>query len=194
MSVASPPRSPRGIGSGFYVPPEPEVGSPQPGGNSGNWPCCFRAWPLRARRYLQASVSANSSDAQSAVRLKAMECVMQMDSFRRQSSVAQRKTKLILRRNLPLIGLLAFILLVSGYGCGGENQRPLGYEPTAAVLYPQCQRGSHGCGRGHADCDFQPRRRPKRTESGLSERQFEVKSFAIIVTRNRTGSRRKIAD
>jgi hypothetical protein len=45
--------------------------------------------------YLQAAVSANSSDAQSAVRLKAMECVMQMDSFRRQSSVAQRKTKLM---------------------------------------------------------------------------------------------------
>ena len=26
----------------------------------------------------------------------------------------------------------------------------------------------------------------KRTESGLSERQFEFKSFTIIVTRNRT--------
>jgi hypothetical protein len=34
----------------------------------------------------------------------------------------------------------------------------------------------------------------KRTESGLSERHFEVKSFTIIVARNRTGSRRKIAD
>jgi len=30
--------------------------------------------------------------------------------------------------------------------------------------------------------------------SGLSEGQFEFKSFAIIVPRNRTGSRRKIAD
>src|ERR1700730_5487336 len=27
---------------------------------------------------------------------------------------------------------------------------------------PPCQRGSHGCGGGKADCDFQPRRRPKR--------------------------------
>ena len=53
------------------------------------------------------------------------------------------------------------------------------------MLYPQCERGSHGCGRGSADCDFQPRRRQKRTESGLSERQFEFKSFAIIVVRNR---------
>ena len=42
--------------------------------------------------------------------------------------------------------------------------------------------------------DFQPRRRQKRTESGLSEGQFELKSFTIIVARNRTGSRRKIAD
>ncbi len=48
--------------------------------------------------------------------------------------------------------------------------------------------------RGNADCDFQPRRRPKRTESGLSDRQFEFKSFTIIVGRNRTGFRRKIAD
>jgi len=32
------------------------------------------------------------------------------------------------------------------------------------------------------------------TESGLSQRQFELKSFAIIVVRNRTGSRREIAD
>jgi len=24
--------------------------------------------------------------------------------------------------------------------------------------YPQYQRGSHGCGSGNADCDFQPRR------------------------------------
>jgi len=62
------------------------------------------------------------------------------------------------------------------------------------VLYPQCERGSHGCGRGNADCDFQPCRRQKRTESGLSERQFELKSFTIIIARNRTGSRRKIAD
>jgi hypothetical protein len=30
--------------------------------------------------------------------------------------------------------------------------------------------------------------------SGLSERQFEFKSFTIIVTRKRTGSRRKTAD
>jgi len=44
------------------------------------------------------------------------------------------------------------------------------------------------------DCDFQPRRRQKRTESGLSERHFEFKSFTVIVARKRTGSRRKIAD
>jgi integrase len=40
---------------------------------------------------------------------------------------------------------------------------------TLQLLYAQCERGSHGCGRGDADCDFQPRRRQKRTESGLSE-------------------------
>jgi hypothetical protein len=50
--------------------------------------------------------------------------------------------------------------------------------------YPQCQRGWHGCGGGNADCDFQPRRRQDRTESGLSERQFEFKSFTLIVARN----------
>ena len=27
---------------------------------------------------------------------------------------------------------------------------------TLQLLYPQCERGSHGCGRGNADCDFQP--------------------------------------
>src|SRR5207249_10188821 len=59
---------------------------------------------------------------------------------------------------------------------------------------PPRQRGAHGCGGGNADCDFQPRRRQKRTESGLSERQFELKSFTIIIARNRTGSRRKLAD
>jgi hypothetical protein len=31
-------------------------------------------------------------------------------------------------------------------------------------------------------------------ENGLSERQFEFKSFTIIAAINRTGSRRKIAD
>jgi hypothetical protein len=31
-------------------------------------------------------------------------------------------------------------------------------------------------------------------KSGLSEGQFEVKSFTIIAARNRPGSRRKIAD
>jgi hypothetical protein len=36
--------------------------------------------------------------------------------------------------------------------------------------------------------------RQKRTESGLSERQFEFKSFTIIVARNQTGSRGKIAE
>jgi hypothetical protein len=41
---------------------------------------------------------------------------------------------------------------------------------------------------------FQPRRRQKRTESGLSERQFKFKSFTIIAARNQTGSRGKIAD
>ena len=35
-------------------------------------------------------------------------------------------------------------------------------------------------------CDFQPRRRQRRTESGPSERQFEFKSFTIIVARRRT--------
>src|SRR5437899_10540421 len=59
---------------------------------------------------------------------------------------------------------------------------------------PPRQRGSHGCGGGNADCDFQPRRRQKRTESGLSEGPYEVKSFTIIVARNRSGSRRKIED
>jgi hypothetical protein len=44
---------------------------------------------------------------------------------------------------------------------------------------------------GNADCDFQPRRKQKRTEGGLSERQREFKSFTIILARNRTGSRRK---
>ena len=33
------------------------------------------------------------------------------------------------------------------------------------------------------ECDFQPRRRHKRTENGLSERRFESKSFTIIVAR-----------
>jgi hypothetical protein len=33
----------------------------------------------------------------------------------------------------------------------------------------------------------------KRTESGLSEGQFEFKSFTVIVAGNRTGSRRKTA-
>lgn len=69
-----------------------------------------------------------------------------------------------------------------------------GNDLVSAVLYPQCERGSHGCGRGNSDCDFQPCRRQKRTESGLSERQFEAKSFTIIVARNRAGSRRKLAD
>jgi hypothetical protein len=63
-----------------------------------------------------------------------------------------------------------------------------------AVLYRQCQRGSHGGGRGNADSDFQLRRRQKRTESRLSERQFEFKSFTIIVARDRTGSRQITAD
>ena len=35
---------------------------------------------------------------------------------------------------------------------------------------------------------------PAADKSGLSERQFEFKSFTIIVARNRTGSRRKVAD
>jgi hypothetical protein len=56
-----------------------------------------------------------------------------------------------------------------------------------------CQREPHGCARHNADCDFQPRRRQKRTESGLSEMQFEFKSFTIIAAENRTGSRRRIA-
>jgi hypothetical protein len=34
----------------------------------------------------------------------------------------------------------------------------------------------------------------KRTESGLSEGLFEIKSFTIIVAKNRTGSRRLRAD
>jgi len=88
-----------------------------------------------AQRYLQASVSANSSDAQSAVRLKAMEFVLQMDPFRRQSSVAQRKGKVILKRNLSFMGLLAFILLVSGYAQhlqDGPNQE--GIRPNVPPL------------------------------------------------------------
>jgi hypothetical protein len=68
------------------------------------------------------------------------------------------------------------------------------FKLTLQCYFPQSQRGSHGCGGGNADCDFQPRRRPKRTESGLSERHFELKSFTIIVARNRTGFRRKIAE
>jgi len=78
--------------------------------------------------YLQAAVSANSSDAQSAVRLKATEFVLQMDPFRRQSSVAPRKGKVILKRNLSFMGLLAFILLVSGYAQhvqDGPNQEAI---------------------------------------------------------------------
>lgn len=43
-----------------------------------------------AERYLQAAVSANPSDAQSAARLRTATRVMQMDPFRRQISVAQR--------------------------------------------------------------------------------------------------------
>ena len=68
--------------------------------------------------------------------------------------------------------------------------------PTArsASLLISARATAFECGRGNADCDFQPRRRQKRTESGLSERHFEFKSFTIIVARNRTGSRRKIAD
>jgi hypothetical protein len=41
---------------------------------------------------------------------------------------------------------------------------------------------------------FQPCRRQKRTESGLSEKQSEFKSFTIIAARNQSGSRVKIAD
>lgn len=43
-----------------------------------------------AERYLQADVSADPSDAQSADRLKTAELVVRMDPFRRQLSVAQR--------------------------------------------------------------------------------------------------------
>jgi len=43
-----------------------------------------------AQRYLQAAVSANPSDAQSAFRLETTELVLQLDPFRRQLSVAQR--------------------------------------------------------------------------------------------------------
>jgi tetratricopeptide (TPR) repeat protein len=43
-----------------------------------------------AQRYLQAAVSADPGDAQSAVRLKTTELVLQMDPFRRQISTAQR--------------------------------------------------------------------------------------------------------
>jgi len=78
--------------------------------------------------YLQAAVSANFSDAQSAVRLKATEFILQMDPFRRQSSVAPRKGKVILKRNLSFMGLLAFILLVSGYAQhlqDGPNQEAI---------------------------------------------------------------------
>ncbi len=43
-----------------------------------------------AERYLQAAVSANPNDAQSAARLKTAALVMQMDPFQREISVAQR--------------------------------------------------------------------------------------------------------
>jgi tetratricopeptide (TPR) repeat protein len=43
-----------------------------------------------AERYLQAAVSANPNDAQSAARLKTAALIMQMDPFQRQVSVAQR--------------------------------------------------------------------------------------------------------
>jgi tetratricopeptide (TPR) repeat protein len=43
-----------------------------------------------AERYLQAAMSANPNDAQSAARLKAAALIMQMDPFQRQISVAQR--------------------------------------------------------------------------------------------------------
>lgn len=43
-----------------------------------------------AERYLQAAVSANPNDAQSAARLKSAVLIMQMDPFQRQISVAQR--------------------------------------------------------------------------------------------------------
>jgi tetratricopeptide (TPR) repeat protein len=44
-----------------------------------------------AERYLQAAVSANPNDAQSAARLKTAALIMQMDPFQRQISVAQRE-------------------------------------------------------------------------------------------------------
>src|ERR1700733_996297 len=43
-----------------------------------------------AERYLQAAMSGNPNDAQSAARLKAAALIMQMDPFQRQISVAQR--------------------------------------------------------------------------------------------------------
>jgi tetratricopeptide (TPR) repeat protein len=46
-------------------------------------------YPL-AERYLQAAVAGNSSDSESADRLKTTEMVLRMDPFRRQISVAQR--------------------------------------------------------------------------------------------------------
>ncbi|MFZ0284134.1 MAG: tetratricopeptide repeat protein [Terriglobales bacterium] len=46
-------------------------------------------YPL-AQHYLQAAVSANPGDAQSAARLKTVELVLHMDPFRRQISVAER--------------------------------------------------------------------------------------------------------
>jgi tetratricopeptide (TPR) repeat protein len=46
-------------------------------------------YPL-AERYLQAAVAGNSSDTESADRLKTTEMVLRMDPFRRQISVAQR--------------------------------------------------------------------------------------------------------
>jgi tetratricopeptide (TPR) repeat protein len=46
-------------------------------------------YPL-AERYLQAAVAGNSSDTESAERLKTTEMVLRMDPFRRQISVAQR--------------------------------------------------------------------------------------------------------
>jgi hypothetical protein len=52
----------------------------------------------------------------------------------------------------------------------------------------------HVAARGNAGCGFQLCHGQERTESGLSTRQFEFKSFTIIVVGNRAGSHRKVAD
>ena len=70
-----------------------------------------------------------------------------------------------------------------------------GLHTAEASSLPEVVREDHMAASGATlTATFRHRRRQKRTESGLSERQFEFKSFTVIAARNRTGSRRNIAD